>query len=255
MSFDYGAKVNGKSPILTYLQKSGADIICLQEYSVSGGKDRVTREDIRKALKMYPYSTIQESGQNGIHLACFSKFPILAIEPIHYKSTYNSSFRYTLKIDADTVTLINNHLESNKLTMEERDMYEQMIDAPNAKKVKTGFPQLIRKLGEAAAIRTAQVDSVSRMITTSPHPTIIACGDFNASPISYAHYRLTRQLNDAFTRSGNGLGVSFNRNKFFFRIDNILISPNLKAYGCTVDRSINASDHYPIWCYISKRTN
>ena len=28
---------------------------------------------------------------------------------------------------------------------------------------------------------------------------------------------------------------------------------NLKAYNCTVDRSIKASDHYPIWCHISKR--
>ena len=53
--------------------------------------------------------------------------------------------------------------------------------------------------------------------------------------------------------SGKGLGISYNQNKFYFRIDNILISPNLKAYNCTVDRSIKASDHYPIWCYISKR--
>ncbi|MDR0892585.1 MAG: endonuclease/exonuclease/phosphatase family protein [Mediterranea sp.] len=255
MSFSYNEKRNGKNPILSYLQESGADIICLQEYSVSGNKDKLTREDIRKALKDYPYSTIQESGQNGIHLACFSKFPILSTAPIHYQSTYNSSFCYTLKIGADTLMLVNNHLESNKLTMEERNMYEQMIDTPNARTVKSRFPQLLRKLGEAASIRSAQIDSVSRVIEDSPYPTTIACGDFNAGPISYAHHRLTRRLNDAFTRSGNGLGVSYNRNKFYFRIDNILISPNLKAYRCTVDRSIRASDHYPIWCYISKRTN
>ena len=64
---------------------------------------------------------------------------------------------------------------------------------------------------------------------------------------------LTQKLDDAFTQSGKGLGISYNQNKFYFRIDNILISPNLKAYNCTVDRSIKASDHYPIWCHISKR--
>ena len=82
---------------------------------------------------------------------------------------------------------------------------------------------------------------------------IFVCGDFNDGSISYTHRILTQKLDDAFTQSGKGLGISYNQNKFYFRIDNILISPNLKAYNCTVDRSIKASDHYPIWCYISKR--
>ena len=43
------------------------------------------------------------------------------------------------------------------------------------------------------------------------------------------------------------------KHKFYFRIDNILISKNLRSYNCTVDRSIRESDHYPIWCYIAKR--
>lgn len=82
---------------------------------------------------------------------------------------------------------------------------------------------------------------------------MIVCGDFNDGSISYTHRVLTQELDDAFTQSGKGLGISYNQNKFYFRIDNILISPDLRAYNCTVDRSIKASDHYPIWCYISKR--
>ena len=38
-----------------------------------------------------------------------------------------------------------------------------------------------------------------------------------------------------------------------FRIDHIMTSPNLEVYNCEVDRSIKASDHYPIWCYIRKK--
>ena len=64
---------------------------------------------------------------------------------------------------------------------------------------------------------------------------------------------IAQDLDDAFTQSGRGLGISYNQNRFYFRIDNILTSKNLRAYNCTVDRSIKESDHYPIWCYITKR--
>ena len=35
--------------------------------------------------------------------------------------------KYVLNVNNDTLTLINNHLESNKLTKEDRGMYEDMI--------------------------------------------------------------------------------------------------------------------------------
>ena len=112
---------------------------------------------------------------------------------------------------------------------------------------------LIRKLAEASAIRAPQADTIAHEITASPHPYIIVCGDFNDTPISYTHRTIAQDLDDAFTQSGRGLGISYNQNRFYFRIDNILTSKNLRAYNCTVDRSIKESDHYPIWCYITKR--
>ncbi|MBO5014946.1 MAG: endonuclease, partial [Bacteroidaceae bacterium] len=45
--------------------------------------------------------------------------------------------------------------------------------------------------------------------------------------------------------------ISYHENRFYFRIDHIFLSKNMKSYECTVDRSVKASDHYPIWCYIS----
>ena len=253
MGFNNLEKKDGKNPILSYHADSKADIICLQEYNSTGNKKYLTAEDIRKALKAYPYRSIHNPEKGGSQLACFSKFPILSARPIQYESTYNGSMQYTLKVNEDTITLINNHLESNKLTKEDKVIYEDMIKDPDAKKVKTGLRQLIKKLAEASAIRSSQADSVASIIANSQYPTIIACGDFNDASISYTHRILTQQLDDAFTQSGRGLGISYNLNKFYFRIDNILISPNLKAYNCTVDRSIKDSDHYPIWCYIGKQ--
>jgi len=253
MSFNHLEKTKGKNPILSYLAGSGADILCLQEYSTSGDRKYLTDQDVKKALKAYPYQSIHRQRKGDVKLACFSKFPILSAEVIEYKSDYNGSMKYTLKVNKDTLTLINNHLESNKLTKEDREIYEDMLKDPNRKNVKTGFRQLVRKLAEASAIRASQVDSVAKAVAESRRPTAIVCGDFNDCPISYTHRILTEELDDAFTRSGNGLGISYHLNKFYFRIDNILISHNLKAFNCTVDRSVKASDHYPVWCYVSKR--
>ena len=126
----------------------------------------------------------------------------------------------------------------------------EILKAPETEKVKSGARLLIRKLAEASAIRAPQADTIAHEITASPHPYIIVCGDFNDTPISYTHRTIAQDLDDAFTQAGRGLGISYNQNRFYFRIDNILTSKNLRAYNCTVDRSIKESDHYPIWCYI-----
>ena len=96
-------------------------------------------------------------------------------------------------------------------------------------------------------------DAVAQAIRTSPHSKIIVCGDFNDTPISYARRVIGQDMNDAFIQSGQGLGISYNQNRFYFRIDHILVSKNLRTYNCTVDRSIKDSDHYPIWCYVTPK--
>lgn len=256
MGFDGACKKDGKNPILTYLKESNADILCLQEYASDKSSRRLTQKDIERELKDYPYHRINIVGSgNGYSnkIACYSKFPILSTRVLNYPSNYNGSVVYELKLHEDTITLINNHLESNKLTKADKDMYEGILKAPEKEKVRSGVRLLIHKLAEASAIRAPQADTIAREIATSRHPSVIVCGDFNDTPISYTHRVIAQHLQDAFTQSGRGLGVSYNQNKFYFRIDNILISKNLRSYNCTVDRSIKESDHYPIWCYIAKR--
>lgn len=252
MGFGGLRKTAEGNEILSYIRDSGADIICLQEFAVASGRGSLTEKDVGGALKNYPYKTIHKTGK-PYGLACYSKFPIISSRIINYKSDFNGSAIYEIKIGEDTVTVINNHLESNKLTDEDKHIYEGILTSPETAQVKEGILLLIRKLGEASAIRSPQIDEVAREIAATPNETVIVCGDFNDTPISRAHYVISKGLKDAFTESGCGFGVSYNRNRFHFRIDNILISKNLKSYNCTVDRSINASDHYPMWCYINKK--
>lgn len=251
MGFGDLTKIEGKNPVLTYLQGSEADIICLQEYVVSANQKYVTKEDIERALLAYPYKHIRYIGGNGV--ACYSKYPIVSASPVHYASQNNGSVVYEIAMGSDTLTLINNHLESNKLTALDKKVYEEMIEAPEAEKMKHGIKYLVQKLGNAQQIRAVQARAVAQAVEKARYPNVIVCGDFNDSPISYTHKTISKNLRDAFISSGRGLGISYNQNKFYFRIDNILVSKNLKTYNCTVDRSIKHSDHYPIWCYIGKR--
>ncbi len=253
MGFDGNIKKNGKNPIMEYIKNSQTDILCLQEYSTSPLPYHLTQKDIDQELSAYPYHNIRTIGNGKGHanrIACYSKYPIIYSRTIDYQSEYNGSVIYEIKLGKDTITLINNHLESNKLTKEDKVVYESILKSPKTEKVKMGARLLIHKLAEASAIRAPQADKIAQEITDNKHSYIIVCGDFNDTPISYTHQTIAHKLKDAFTESGQGFGVSYNQNKFYFRIDNILISKSLKSYNCTVDRSIKDSDHYPIWCYL-----
>ena len=72
------------------------------------------------------------------------------------------------------------------------------------------------------------------------------CGDFNDSTLSYVHYRMTRNLNDAYVESGNGPGISYHRSGMFFRLDNILCSHHWRSFGAVVKKCYKMSDHYPV---------
>ena len=252
MGFDGATRKDGKNPILTYLKESGADILCLQEYATGGSSHHLSQKDVNLELKAYPYHRIHTVGRGKGHtnrIACYSKFPILSARILNYPSEYNGSVIYEVKIGGDTLTLINNHLESNKLTKADKVVYEDMLKSPEKEKVKSGVRLLIRKLAEASAIRAPQADTIAHEIAASRHPYIIVCGDFNDTPISYAHRTIQGPLKDAYAASGRGVGVTYNENFFWFRIDNILHSANMKPINCTVDK-VRYSDHYPLWCYL-----
>lgn len=256
MGFNNDVKTKEGNPILNYLARSGADILCLQEYRTEKSDKKLTQHDVEQALKDYPHHSIQLVGDgkgNLNQVACYSKFPILSARRVEYASQSNGSVAYELLINGDTLLLVNNHLESNKLTKADKDVYTDMLESPEKEKVESGLRLLVGKLAEASALRAPQADSVASLIDRSPHKDVVVCGDFNDSPLSYAHHTIGRHLDDAFRQSGCGLGISYNQNRFYFRIDHIFVSKTLQTYNCIVDRSIKDSDHYPVWCYIGRK--
>ncbi len=247
MSFgkDYSTPLEDNE-IFLYIKHSGADIVCLQE-AMKAKSDRMA--EILHDL--YPYNSRNMVADN--YNACFSKHPIIGCEKVDYPSQSNASYAYTIVVGADTLTVINNHLESYRLTTDDKDKYKSIIrnySHPRSNGTEEKYESLTSKLAPIDSLRGIQADSLAAYVERKEGKYIIACGDFNASPISYPHWRLTRTLNDAYTRSGNGPGLSYNRSGMYFRLDNIMVSPNITAYKTEVDRSIKASDHYPIYSYV-----
>lgn len=116
---------------------------------------------------------------------------------MRYASLNNGSIAYKIKVNGDTLLVVNNHLESNKLTEKDKEVYREMMKDPDKQKVSQGSRLLIRKLAEASAIRAVQADSIARLVAGYKGGGIIVCGDFNDSPISYTHRVVGEGLNDA----------------------------------------------------------
>ena len=237
----------GFETVYEYLKEQDADIVCLQE-----DVDSWRRYVMQWYKKIYAYNdtTIfdpQDASFNGVGI--HTKFPILKKERIKYKSSANGSVAYFLKVNNDTIIVINNHLEGTNLSKEDRAKYQKMIKGEMVKdtaKAETLF--LLDKLGKQAAIRAPQAEAVHDYIESHRNYPIIVCGDFNDSPISYSRRTIAQGLTDCFQETGKGIGLSYNQKGFYFRIDHILCSEQFKPYNCNIDNEMDASDHYPISC-------
>ncbi len=253
MSFGYQNHTKeNPNKILEYIAHSGADIVCLQEYSESKSEKHLTLKKIRGMLSMYPYYSTFFSNENPHYnsgIAVFSKYPIAKSRQIKYESQNNKSSIHEIRIKNKKLILINNHLESFKLTSEDKSKYSEFLKNPGTDLLEGIRGSFQQKLGPAFIIRAQQARNVRKEIDNAKGDYLLVCGDFNDTPISYAHRTIQGDLDDAFAKSGFGLGVTYNRNVFRFRIDNILHSTNIKPFNCTVDK-IYYSDHYPVWCYL-----
>lgn len=230
--------------IYNYIADSGADIVCLQE------TNDTWRRSIARFHEIYEYidtTNVSSNQRNTIML--LSHYPIIRKERIHYPSQGNGSVAYFLAKETDTLLVINNHFETNHFTLEEKARYKEMITGEMENDTaRAESRRIIHKLRDATLLRAPQARIVHDYISEHTNYPMIVCGDFNDNPISYTRRIVSKNLTDCFVETGLGLGISYNQNGFFVRIDNILCSRDITPYQCKVDDKIDASDHYPIHC-------
>lgn len=237
--------------VMAYLRLQDADIVCLQE-------NFNTKPDTESALKaMYPYNdTVHINSPSALiinSLSIHSRFPIVRKERIEYDSKSNGSVAFFLQVGEDTVVVVNNHLESTHLSSDDRLRYQEMIGGGyDREQTRKETRILLTKLCNAMAQRGPQTQAVHDFVSRHRQYPVIVCGDFNDTPLSFTRRTIAEGLTDCFVESGCGLGISFNQEGFYFRIDHILCSSHFRPYGCCVDSRMDASDHYPIFCWLQR---
>ncbi len=229
MRFDHYKKHNNKSHngVIAYILDVDADIVCLQEYGIAKSKYLISQQDIDNIFKeKYPYRKhviINKFSDTEGGIAIYSKFPINSVKKIPYTSKYNGSCIAELDVKGKKVTLINNHLESNRMSSIDLGEYVgllQGIKDLDSEKVENITEMTKRRLSVSYKTRALQVGMIAESVKNVDTPYIIVCGDFNDTPISYTRRKIMGDiLDDAYVETGFGPGITYNRNRFWLMLE------------------------------------
>lgn len=241
------------NPVIQYMLEKDPDILCIQEYSASTSNEHLTEDDLRRVFKKYPYHHIHfkvNTGWSYFGNATFSKFPIVEKSVLEYDSKFNTTIVSDIEIKGEIIRIFNCHLESNKITENDKVMAVRLKDNFDTENIKGTTMHFSRKLGGAYRIRAKQADMVAAEITKSPNKVMVV-GDFNDVPGSYTYSTIRGKMQDAFVANGFGLGWTFSDSILKFRIDHILYNASIEIKSFKIDDKIRNSDHFPLYCKVS----
>ena len=228
---------NVDEKIISFVNNEKVDIFCIQEYYNP-------REDLNFNFK-YSHIGIQKNKENW-HMAIYSSYPQINKGTVHINGSEmnNTCIFSDIIVKQDTIRVYNIHLASNFFQKKDFDN----ITSTEKNKVKNGLIGISKKLKRSFERRGSEVDQIKEHIRKSPYSVII-CGDFNDTPVSYAYQELSKKRNDAFIKSGNGIGSTYTKIPTL-RIDYILYDNNLYSSDF-ITYNTGLSDHRAISCTIN----
>lgn len=229
-----------------YLLESDADIIVMQEFAHQRDKYKDFKGDMEKRGYQLEFQASQ---------ALLTRYPILSAQSVEMESkSTNAALVADLLRDGDTLTVFCVHLESYSLSADEKDDYGNVLRAPERGKVETEVSYLSGKIGVATDYRARQIRRLMVCLDSLPEGrSVLVCGDFNDTPISYAYQTMARRLDNAYRAGGRGVGITFNEKNFPFRIDHVFYSRDWVCTHAHIERSMTASDHYPLVTTLKRR--
>jgi len=240
-----GSDANSEKKIINFLKVQKADILCLQEFYVTGVPSQKDAS-LRNALggKYYSHMKVIGSGSNKYYgIVTYSRFPIIRKGEIIHPGSSSLSIFSDIVIDQDTFRIFNNQLQSYRLRRMERSFLEE-ITSPVENETFDEVKNLSVSLKKGFVVRAVQAELVKAQINQSPYPVIVA-GDFNDTPVSYSYRKIRKGLNDAFVSSGYGAGFTYKGNYPANRIDYILYDNALESRYFEIFK-VKYSDHYPV---------
>lgn len=238
-----------RQEIFQLIKEMDPDVVCFQEFfdSKSRGLDNI--HDIKLLLDM-PYHhtaySITKFTSDHYGIATFSKYPILKKEVItNSKKSTNLSIFSDIKVGADTIKVINCHLQSIRFNANDYAFLEDPTNASTPKHQISKTFNILKRMKKAYSFRSEQAKKISEVIKNSNHK-IIVCGDFNDTPLSYTYQTISDQLNDSFTFGGKGTGQTYAGPLPGLRIDYILYDDHFSIKHFKTHNHKKLSDHYPL---------
>lgn len=236
---------HGYFEVINFLLRERPQIACLQETTY---KKAEMREQMIAQLKRFGYS-YAETLINRAPLAIISRWPIARQELVFDGGGNSGAAYYLTPRRGDTLIVVNVHMQSMQLTNEERSGYHQMVRNPEDVELIKGKRRLLSKIATAGIARAHQADTLAAFIDRHKADKLLVMGDFNDTPISYAHQKVCSRLTDVYRTTGNGIGRSFHQDAIYVRIDHMFCSEQFKPYAARVMNEVPFSDHYPLVCY------
>ncbi|AMQ57596.1 endonuclease/exonuclease/phosphatase family protein [Algoriphagus sanaruensis] len=239
--FDYKRKTTGSfdTNVFSWLSDHPADIKVFQEFyqdPTSAGRNAI-RILSQEGKNDYFYHVVDGKPQKRSYgMAIFSKYPIINKGVVFDTRHSNGAIFADITVGNDTLRIYNVHLQSMAIPAESLDNYEE---------VKEVYRQTLGKLHRGSLARAQQLSILFEHLSNSPH-RVIFMGDLNELPYSYAYFKLSEKLKNAFEVAGRGFGFTYNRVLFFLRIDHIFSTPSLIPTQFNTHREVDYSDHYPV---------
>lgn len=225
-------------PDLAFLQEAISDTKFIHQHVLPEMRTKMYLDSVDMA-----FNDIDPSYNKIMML---SRFPIVRKELIVRRFANGAAAFWIVPSPGDTIIAINCHLASMGLNKNDRNGFSEMVKDSNHQIDEKTTKTLLSKILIAGKRRAAMVDSIANFIERHKEEDIILGGDFNDTPVSYAHGQLTEYLSDAFRSTGNGLGRTFNKNAMIVRIDHLFCSDAFEPYSFYVDNSVGISDHNPV---------
>ena len=246
-NFEVYDKENSKEKrdaMIALIKEQDVDILCLQE--VIDRESHIRIEELAQQLELPKYYMevgTQAKDKAKFGVAIFSKHKMIEKASYPFGSGGNVGTKINVKVNEDTISVFNIHLESANIERSYYNYSNEELDSLSKKDFVFRANTVRGQLKEAFKQRSTQANLIRQQIKQTEQPVIV-CGDFNDTPISYSYARVKGSLQDAFQKNSIGLGVTY-PDLPLLRIDHILASDEFSIVNYNIIKE-EISDHYPV---------
>lgn len=233
----------GDMAVARYVCSQRPDLACLQETKLYADADKAKIKTMARRYGLH-FESVDLAAENAVSL--LSRFPIVSKEVVCRSRTNGAAAFRVVPRRGDTLLVVNVHLESQHLSPESRTRFHQIVKNPEEMETIGGKRAIVSTIARSGRERAQQADTLAAFLDRHAGEKILLMGDFNDTPVSYAHHQVCSRLTDVFRATGNGIGRSFHQDAIYVRIDHAFCSPHWKPFAAQVDNTVPFSDHYPL---------